>query len=263
VALSGDGHRSVVSSARSVTPTPLDSCLTEPVVAAVVDRRRSTPLMCDRRSEVASPSVPAQKSSSGDGATKRARPLACRGAGSDLPGEQRVCASDVSSPSRFEFQRDSLDSTPVESTASVKVEDESRREKECERRVARTLVMGSCDPHGLQLDDDRAPTCARRPAFAIATHLPADAQELAGRPLPPLNQAEEMEQLPPPSALPPSPPCYSAESGGGAKGVGFGKDVDAEAAAIVAGGAARRYTIGETATAGRSLAWSGVHDSRS
>ena len=209
MALSGDGHRSVVSSARSVTPTPLDSCLTEPVVAAVVDRRRSTPLMCDRRSEVASPSVPAQKSSSGDGATKRARPLACRGAGSDLPGEQRVCASDVSSPSRFEFQRDSLDSTPVESTASVKVEDESRREKECERRVARTLVMGSCDPHGLQLDDDRAPTCARRPAFAIATHLPADAQELAGRPLPPLNQAEEMEPLPPPSALPPSPPCVT------------------------------------------------------
>ena len=75
--------------------------------------------------------------------------------------------------------------------------------------MARTLVMGSCDPHGLQLDDDRAPTCARRPAFAIATHLPADAQELAGRPLPPLNQAEEMEPLPPPSALPPSPPCVT------------------------------------------------------
>ena len=59
---------------------------------------------------------------------------------------------------------------------------ESRRNRAADSRcVARQLVMGSSDPHGLQLDDDRAPSCAKRPAFAIATHLPAEAQELAIR----------------------------------------------------------------------------------
>ena len=68
---------------------------------------------------------------------------------------------------------------------------ESRRNRAADSRcVARQLVMGSSDPHGLQLDDDRAPSCAKRPAFAIATHLPAEAQELAARPLPVLNKAE-------------------------------------------------------------------------
>ena len=87
---------------------------------------------------------------------------------------------------------------------------ESRGNRAADSRcVARQLVMGSSDPHGLQLDDDRAPSCAKRPAFAIATHLPAEAQELAARPLPVLNKAEKMEPLLPPPAPPVSPPLVS------------------------------------------------------
>ena len=74
------------------------------------------------------------------------------------------------------------------------------------RVVARELVMGSSDPHGLRLEDDRAPACAKRPAFAIAAHLPAEAKELATRPLPMLNRAEATEPIPPPPAPLASPP---------------------------------------------------------
>ena len=74
------------------------------------------------------------------------------------------------------------------------------------RVVARELMMGSSDPHGLRLEDDRAPACAKRPAFAIAAHLPAEAKELATRPLPMLNRAEATEPIPPPPAPLASPP---------------------------------------------------------
>ena len=74
------------------------------------------------------------------------------------------------------------------------------------RVVARELMMGSSDPHGLRLEDDRAPACAKRPAFAIAAHLPAEAKELATRQLPMLNRAEATEPIPPPPAPLASPP---------------------------------------------------------
>jgi hypothetical protein len=101
------------------------------------------------------------------------------------------------------------------------------------RVVARELVMGSSDPHGLRLEDDRAPACAKRPAFAIAAHLPAEAKELATS----LTTA-----------------CHSSEPGGDAERLGVGADVDAEATTIVASGAAGRAGVSQAAEASRYMA---------
>ena len=51
-------------------------------------------------------------------------------------------------------------------------------------------VMGSQDPHGLDLNDDRVCRSRRAPTFSLAAHSAASVEELAARPCAVLNRAE-------------------------------------------------------------------------
>ena len=55
---------------------------------------------------------------------------------------------------------------------------------------ARCLHMGSADPHGLELNDDRVVRSRRAPTFALAAHRAASREELLGRPVAALNVPE-------------------------------------------------------------------------
>ena len=68
------------------------------------------------------------------------------------------------------------------------------------------VCMGSSDPHGLRLDDDRAPTARKRPTFALGAHDGADALELSRRPVARFNTPEQTTAEPPPSAVPGAEP---------------------------------------------------------
>ena len=74
-------------------------------------------------------------------------------------------------------------------------------------------MLGSSDPHGLQLNDDRAPRARRRPTLHVGRHLEEEAERLRVRPLPRLNVAPATDEKPPPPA--PSPllhpdACFAA-----------------------------------------------------
>jgi hypothetical protein len=69
--------------------------------------------------------------------------------------------------------------------------------------------LGSADPHGLQLDDDRAASCSRQPAFNVRAHSAAGRDELCGRTLPRLNQAKATAPKPPPAAPAQPSPRFS------------------------------------------------------
>ena len=53
--------------------------------------------------------------------------------------------------------------------------------------------MGSADPHGLHLDDDKVPRHRRAPTFSLRAHAPASREELRARPVARLNAAEPTE----------------------------------------------------------------------
>ena len=61
------------------------------------------------------------------------------------------------------------------------------------------LYMGSEDPHGLSLDDDRAPNSKKATPFNVAGHLGEAGPDLATSPLPVFNAAPSTEPLDPPS----------------------------------------------------------------
>eukprot|EP00966_Prymnesium_polylepis_P102959 2384850-Prymnesium_polylepis.2 len=70
-------------------------------------------------------------------------------------------------------------------------------------------MLGSSDPHGLQLNDDRAPRARRRPTLHVGRHLEEEAERLRVRPLPRLNVAPATDEKPPPPPPPPSPPLVT------------------------------------------------------
>ena len=245
MALSGDGHRSVESSNVSATSPPLGSCLIVPVVAAAsvvaspsvsshsaphgqggdfaggatkrvclsVRRGAGTHLLGEQRgteSSLSSPSgigfqIDSISCNAAIGSIVREGSVPCEIGGVERRemAERRVEQLDAEGSG---VQREGIASVPLCTTPGIQSGATMAQGSSGSRCVARKLVMGSSDPHGLQLDDDKAPSCAKRPAFAIASHLPAESTELATRPLPLLNQAEETEPLPPPPALPISPP---------------------------------------------------------
>ena len=74
---------------------------------------------------------------------------------------------------------------------------------------ASCCVVGSNDPHGLQLNDDRAPLPRRRPSFHVGRHLEEDDVRVRRRPLPRLNTATPSAAKPPPPPPPPNPPLVT------------------------------------------------------
>ena len=68
-----------------------------------------------------------------------------------------------------------------------------------------SLSVGSSDPHGLKLDDDRAPRVPLRPTYSVGKHLEASDAELCSRALPELNSAAATTP-PTPHATAASPP---------------------------------------------------------
>jgi hypothetical protein len=53
--------------------------------------------------------------------------------------------------------------------------------------VATGVHVGSADPHGLRLDDDRVPRSRRAPTFSLSAHAPASVDELLERPIAAMN----------------------------------------------------------------------------
>ena len=78
--------------------------------------------------------------------------------------------------------------------------------------VAREVVLGSHDPHGLRLEDDKVREPIKRSTFSVGYHLPATDAELVTRPLPQLNQPAVTLPLQPPAAPPESPPVVTCVS---------------------------------------------------
>ena len=78
-----------------------------------------------------------------------------------------------------------------------------------EVRQATLLQVGSADPHGLQLNDDKVARCRKAPAFALHAHEPATADELLERPIAAMNAAVVMaprSETPDADGLPHAPP---------------------------------------------------------
>ena len=70
----------------------------------------------------------------------------------------------------------------------------------CGIPLATCCILGSSDPHGLQLNDDRAPLPRRKPTYNVGRHLEADDACLRRRPLPQFNIATATDAKPPPPA---------------------------------------------------------------
>ena len=94
--------------------------------------------------------------------------------------------------------------------------------------------LGSADPHGLRLDDDRAAGCSRQPTFNVRAHSAAGRDELCGRPLPQLNRAEATTPKPPPAASAKPSPRFTRVEQVVAHAV-YRAAVDEAATAVLAG----------------------------
>jgi hypothetical protein len=67
---------------------------------------------------------------------------------------------------------------------------------EAQQVVATGVHVGSADPHGLCLDDDRVPRSRRAPTFSVSAHEPASTEELLERPVAPMNVPPRTELQP-------------------------------------------------------------------
>ena len=76
--------------------------------------------------------------------------------------------------------------------------------------VAAQLRVGTPDPHGLELNDDKVRQSRRRPTFSVNAHRPASQAELEVRPVAALNVPEATEPLPPPELPPADAPIITS-----------------------------------------------------
>ena len=74
--------------------------------------------------------------------------------------------------------------------------------------VATRVLLGSPDPHGLDLEERPAPQ-RQRPAFSVLAHAEAQADELLTRPFAPLNVPPRTEKRAPPAAPEGEPPIVT------------------------------------------------------